>query len=317
MKKKNKRMKITTETFNNIKILKLYSWEEEFKNKINLAREEELSNLLEKFKVLCLNNSIQWAAPVITSLISIGLFQRIRGEFKIEDVFTAIGIFNNLQKPLRLFPLVLSYWYETAISMGRIENYLRQDEVEEKNVILNDSECIEKDIRVKIENGDYSWGIPPINLKEEIERKKKKRKKKKKKEKEIIKENINNEVSMNKDKEIELTTVSTDIAPNKESNVSNDNNNNMSSENTSVEQEMKKKEMEQLMNIEFLNFKNDIFKIVQHGTFENIINKNKIIEEKKEEENITPEIWRNTIGKTKFENSMNKLNLNEKIYKKV
>ena len=42
-----------------------------------------------------------------------------------------------------------------------------------------------------------------------------------------------------------------------------------------------------------------------------VINKNKIIEEKKEE-NITPEIWRNTIGKTKFENSMNKLNLDEK-----
>ena len=39
----------------------------------------------------------------------------------------------------------------------------------------------------------------------------------------------------------------------------------MSSENTSVEQEMKKKEMEQLMNIEFLNFKNDIFKIVQQA----------------------------------------------------
>ena len=51
--------------------------------------------------------------------------------------------------------------------------------------------------------------------------------------------------------------------------------------------------------------------VIQHGTFENIINKNKIIEEKKEE-NITPEIWRNTIGKTKFENSMNKLNLDEK-----
>ena len=52
--------------------------------------------------------------------------------------------------------------------------------------------------------------------------------------------------------------------------------------------------------------------VIQHGTFENIINKNKIIEEKKEEENITHEIWRNTIGKTKFENSMNKLNLDEK-----
>ena len=39
----------------------------------------------------------------------------------------------------------------------------------------------------------------------------------------------------------------------------------MTSENTSVEQEMKKKEMDQLMNIEFLNFKNDIFKVVQQA----------------------------------------------------
>ena len=40
MKFKDKRMKITSETFNNIKILKLYSWENEFKNKINKARKE-------------------------------------------------------------------------------------------------------------------------------------------------------------------------------------------------------------------------------------------------------------------------------------
>ena len=39
MKLKDKRMKVTTETFNNIKILKLYSWEDEFKNKIYLSRE--------------------------------------------------------------------------------------------------------------------------------------------------------------------------------------------------------------------------------------------------------------------------------------
>ena len=57
--------------------------------------------------------------------------------------------------------------------------------------------------------------------------------------------------------------------------------------------------------------------VIQHGTFENIINKNKIIEEKKEEENITPEIWRNTIGKKKFENSMHRLNVDEKKIKNL
>ena len=50
--------------------------------------------------------------------------------------------------------------------------------------------------------------------------------------------------------------------------------------------------------------------VFEHGTFENIIGKNHhqhqimnpIIEEKKElkEQNITPEIWRNTIGKKKI-----------------
>ena len=39
---KDERMKITTETFNNISILKLYSWENEFKKKIMKARENEL-----------------------------------------------------------------------------------------------------------------------------------------------------------------------------------------------------------------------------------------------------------------------------------
>ena len=43
-------MKIITETFNNIKILKLYSWEDEFLNRINEARKSELSSLLNIMK---------------------------------------------------------------------------------------------------------------------------------------------------------------------------------------------------------------------------------------------------------------------------
>ena len=50
MKVKDKRMKIITETFNNIKILKLYSWEDEFLNRINEARRNELSSLLNIMK---------------------------------------------------------------------------------------------------------------------------------------------------------------------------------------------------------------------------------------------------------------------------
>ena len=72
MKFKDKRMKITHETFNNIKILKLYSWENEFKKNINKAREEELLNKDKNNKIENINSMIQWSGPVLTSLISIG-----------------------------------------------------------------------------------------------------------------------------------------------------------------------------------------------------------------------------------------------------
>ena len=169
MKLKDKRMKITTETLNNIKILKLYSWEDEFKNKIYLSRENELNNLLKKFKLMSLNTSIQWAGPVITSILCIGLYQYFKGEFKIEDIFTSLSLFNKLQIPLRLFPQIITNCYETSISMKRIENYLNQDEINEKNVIRNNNILYNNGIRIKIENGDFSWGIPIINNLEKIE----------------------------------------------------------------------------------------------------------------------------------------------------
>ncbi len=54
-------------------------WEDEFKNKTNLTREDELENLL-NFKLVNRNYKIQWAGTVIISIISIGLFQYIKGE---------------------------------------------------------------------------------------------------------------------------------------------------------------------------------------------------------------------------------------------
>ena len=167
MNLKDKRMKITTETFNNIKILKLYSWEDEFKNKINISRENELKNLEKRFKLSNLNNSIQWTGPVITSLLSIGLYKHFKGNFRIEEILTALTLFNKLQHPLRIFPDIIINVYSTIVSMRRIENYLNQDEINEDNLIINDHECIDNNIRIKITDGNFSWGIPALNENED------------------------------------------------------------------------------------------------------------------------------------------------------
>ena len=61
-------MKITTETFDNIKILKLYNWENKFKSKIIEKREEEITQLNNYLNLSILNITIFWLSPILFSI---------------------------------------------------------------------------------------------------------------------------------------------------------------------------------------------------------------------------------------------------------
>ncbi|MCQ2818077.1 MAG: ATP-binding cassette domain-containing protein [archaeon] len=159
MKLKDKRMKILTETFNNIKILKLYNWEDEFLRRITVAREDEINNLAARFRVSNINQTLGYLAPILTSCASIGAYQYFNDTLKIEDIFTCLGIFTSLQWPLRSLPMIVNSWYETTISMARISKYLLEDEINEKNLIRDDKETKAKDIMIKIQNGNFTWGV--------------------------------------------------------------------------------------------------------------------------------------------------------------
>ena len=163
---KDKRMKKITETFNNIKILKLYAWEDEFKDKVNQSREDELQNLVLRFNAQNLNSTIQWFAPVATSVVSIGAYQYFHDTLKIEDIMTSLRIFNSIQGPIRMIPGLINNFNEVAISMKRIQKYLFQDEINPGNVIKKDNYMSENNLSIKIANGNYSWGIPPTSLAE-------------------------------------------------------------------------------------------------------------------------------------------------------
>ena len=98
---KDKRMRIIKETFNNIKILKLYRWEYEFKKKIQEVREKELKIIEQTFNKQNINSTIQWFAPVATTVVTIGFYHQYNEKLKMEDIMTALKIFNSIQEPIR------------------------------------------------------------------------------------------------------------------------------------------------------------------------------------------------------------------------
>ena len=75
MGKKDICMKTTTETLENIKILKLYNWENEFKNRIYNKREEELIELKSALYVNIANIVLFWMCPILVAIATISLYQ--------------------------------------------------------------------------------------------------------------------------------------------------------------------------------------------------------------------------------------------------
>lgn len=193
MKKKDTRMKYTTEAFDNIKTLKLYNWENEFKRKILDAREAEIDTGWRGLKYTTANISVFWFCPVIVAIATIGAYQYLSGKFNIGTMLIGLAIFAKLQDPVRDLPIAINSIVETYISMKRIEKFIRQPDRKEDNVHrgLYDPNG---EFAIKIEHGTFSWGEKQ-KKEEDKKEKDKKEKKEKKKVEDKIEENIKKEVN--------------------------------------------------------------------------------------------------------------------------
>ena len=158
LNKKDSRMKITTETFDNIKILKLYNWENKFKSKIIEKREEEITQLNNYLNLSILNITIFWLSPILVSMITIGIYQILHQSFKISVLLMGLAIFARLQDPIIFIPALINGFIDAKNSLERIEKFIRQPEIKKENLIqceFDDS----KDYSIIIENGCFSWGV--------------------------------------------------------------------------------------------------------------------------------------------------------------
>ena len=88
-----------------------------------------------------------------------------------------LAIFARLTDPLGDLPMTINSVIETVISMKRIEKFIRQPERIETNVIRGNYD-INGEFAIKIEHGDFTWGVK--QKKEEQKEEKKETNKKKK-----------------------------------------------------------------------------------------------------------------------------------------
>uniref|UniRef100_A0AAQ4P877 ATP-binding cassette, sub-family C (CFTR/MRP), member 3 n=1 Tax=Gasterosteus aculeatus aculeatus TaxID=481459 RepID=A0AAQ4P877_GASAC len=158
MQHKDSRIKLMNEILNGIKVLKLYAWENSFKEKILAIRQKEL-NVLRKMAYLGALSTMAWtSAPFLVALTTFAVYVSVdeNNVLDAERAFVSLSLFNILRFPLNMLPQVISSLVQASVSLKRIQRFLSHDEL--------DPDSVDRKNTATVVNGKFTWSKedPPI-----------------------------------------------------------------------------------------------------------------------------------------------------------
>uniref|UniRef100_A0A673CN08 ATP-binding cassette, sub-family C (CFTR/MRP), member 3 n=1 Tax=Sphaeramia orbicularis TaxID=375764 RepID=A0A673CN08_9TELE len=136
MQYKDARIKLMNEILNGIKVLKLYAWENSFKEKVLAIRQQEL-NVLRKTAYLGALSTMAWtSAPFLVALTTFAVYVTVdkNNILDAEKAFVSLSLFNILRFPLNMLPQVISSIVQASVSLKRIQGFLSHDELDPNSV---------------------------------------------------------------------------------------------------------------------------------------------------------------------------------------
>ncbi|XP_062026018.1 ABC transporter C family member 10-like [Rosa rugosa] len=154
----NKRLRAITEALSNMKILKLYSWETNFKKVIEGFRAEELKWIAKVLSQKGYCNALFWTAPVLAAAVTFWTCYFLGFTLTASNVFTFLATLRILQEPIRLIPDVFGAFIEAKVSFSRIVKFLDAPELENRHTR---KQSCDKEVEhsIFVRASEISWDI--------------------------------------------------------------------------------------------------------------------------------------------------------------
>ena len=105
-------------------MIKLYSWENIFKNKINEKRDVELNANYKKIKLQIVVATIYWTVENFLCMTCISFYNLFYEQMDVENILTSLYIIHGLVESLFCLPSFFVSLFETVVSLIRIQNFL-------------------------------------------------------------------------------------------------------------------------------------------------------------------------------------------------
>ena len=156
MDHKDMRVKLINEILTGMKVLKMYSWEKPFIEKIGEIRQVELHSMkwvqyLDAFLFFTWNS-----APFLVAVSSFITYIYIDPENNVLDAktaFVSLSLFNTLQAPFFLIPYAVQCVVQASVSVTRINKFLNSEELDPNNTTSD-----EMGPSIIAKNAYFTWG---------------------------------------------------------------------------------------------------------------------------------------------------------------
>jgi ABC-type multidrug transport system fused ATPase/permease subunit len=125
------RVKVFTEVFHAVRLCKMLGWEPQIADIVNRRRDEEMDHVA-RFKLFeCFNAFVWMGIPALLPMITFGTYVLIGGSLEPQRVFTSLALIDMVRVPMNLFPQALQVLSQIKVGLGRIENLLLAEEMQQ------------------------------------------------------------------------------------------------------------------------------------------------------------------------------------------
>lgn len=148
----DKRIQKLNETFQAIRIIKFFSWEENFEKDIQKTRDDELNMLLKRSLVWALSSLVWFITPSVVTTASFAIYIYLQGKTLTTPVaFTALSLFALLRNPLDQLSDMTSFVIQSKVSLDRVQEFLDESETDKYDQLT-----ISRN-KIALQNATFTW----------------------------------------------------------------------------------------------------------------------------------------------------------------
>nr|XP_007135572.1 hypothetical protein PHAVU_010G140600g [Phaseolus vulgaris]ESW07566.1 hypothetical protein PHAVU_010G140600g [Phaseolus vulgaris] len=164
----DERLRSTSEILSCMKIIKLQSWEDNFKKLVESLRAKELKCLAEVQFMRACGTFIYWMSPtIISSVILMGCALFTSAPLDAGTIFTVLATLRSMGEPVILIPEALAVLIQVKVSFDRLNTFLLDDEIKGDDFGRTSKDSCRKGVEILA--GSFSWDQQqslPLTLRE-------------------------------------------------------------------------------------------------------------------------------------------------------